>query len=284
MEFDVTIGICVRNCQNMVIDTLKSVVSQDFPKDRMEVIIVDDGSTDGTLKNIKDFISDKEVKIRLFSQRWGGIASARNVVVKEAKGKYIIWVDGDMRIPRNFVSQLVNFMNNHQDIGAAKGNYGWLATKKIVALLENVRAFDLQQNSPKLWGTGGSIYRTCLLREVGGFDEKNKGAGEDIDLLIRIQKKGWRVGRASVEFYEIFKETWKDLWRQYYWWGRGARFVYRKYGQGVSILPHLPPLAFLISVVKLLLLLKRHARLAFLLLPIHYVFKEAAWCCGFFAE
>jgi glycosyltransferase involved in cell wall biosynthesis len=247
----------------------------------MEIVIVDDGSTDKTLEIVKAFASRAEVITRVYSQHWKGIASARNVVVKESRGRYIIWVDSDMKLPKDHLRKQVEFMNHHLKVGAAKAHYGFLRAKKLVASLENSRAFDLQPNASKLWGTGGSIYRVNALREIGGFDERNKGAGEDIEALVRIQKKGWLLCTTSAEFYEEFKETWRDLWRQYYWWGYGAHFVHHIHANSICIGVRLPPVAFLIGILRLFKIFKHHPKILYLLLPLHNIFKETAWCVGF---
>jgi glycosyltransferase involved in cell wall biosynthesis len=247
----------------------------------MEIVIVDDGSTDKTLEIVKAFATRANVITRVYSHNWKGIASARNVVVKESQGRYIIWVDGDMRLPPDHVKKQVEYMESNSKVGVAKACYGFISSNKIVAALENSRAFDLQPNSPKLVGTGGSICRVKAVREVGGFDESIRGAGEDIDVLIRIMKKGWLISTTSALFYEQFKETWSSLWLQYYWWGYGAHYIWHKHRHAISIVVRLPLTAFLVGVARFFRVYKLHRKITYLLLPIHEVYKNVAWCVGF---
>ncbi len=281
MTIIVTVGICIRNAEESIKSVIESVLNQDFPKDQIEIIFVDDGSDDRTLEIIEDFISRIEVKARVYRQNWRGIAAARNIVVQNARGKYIIWVDGDMILPSDYIRKQVEYMENNPKVGVAKARYGLVENGKIVAILENSRAFDLYLGDLKLFGTGGSICRVEAIRAVGGFDEHIKGAGEDIDAHIRILKKGWLLSTTDAEFYEQFKRTWRDLWRQYYWWGYGAHYIQHKHKNAVSIFVRLPPFAFIVGVLRFLRIYHCNKKIIYMLVPLHNVFKETAWCFGF---
>ena len=277
----VTIGICVRNCEETIEEVIDSVADQDFPHDFMELIIVDDGSMDSTLARVKRFASRSDMRTKVYHQSWKGLGAARNVVVQNACGQFIIWVDGDMKLPRDHVRKQVEFMDNNQKVGAAKARYKLLNSGKIVAVLENSRVFCLRSESSKIVGTGGSIYRVKAIREVGGFDKHISGAGEDVDALLRMQKMGWLLSRTEAEFYERFKESWRDLWLEYYWWGYGAHYVWHKHKHAISIAARLPPVSFLTGFARLLYAFRPYHKLIYLLLPVQSIFKDAAWFFGF---
>jgi glycosyltransferase involved in cell wall biosynthesis len=277
----VTIGICVRNCEKTIGGALKSVFGQDYPHEAMELIIVDDGSTDRTLEYVRQIVSDNDIYTKVFHQSWRGLGAARNLVVRNACGKYIIWVDGDMELTPDFVRKQVEFMERNPKVGAAKGRYKLIKSKNIVAILENSRAFHLLKEDSKIVGTGGSIYRIEAIKKIGGFDEGIRGAGEDLDALLRMQKEGWLLSRTDAEFYESFKDNWKDLWLEYYWWGYGAHYVRHKHKDKISLIVRLPPVSFIIAFARLFLIFRSTARLSYLLLPIHSVFKDSAWIFGF---
>jgi len=280
----VTVGICVKNGEKTILDALKSVIDQDFPKTEIEIIIVDDGSTDNTLKIIEDFASRTRVQLKIFSQSWRGIASARNVVLRHSQAKYIVWVDADMRLCKDFLKKQVEFMELHPMVAAAKGSYIMLKSKKVVALLENCRIFPMRRSLfSEPWGTGGAIFRVSALKEIGGFDERIKGAGEDMDVIIRLKKKGWLIGKTKAKFCEKYKETWRDLWKQYYWWGYGAHFIRHKHKNTVSVFARLPLVALLKGIFRFSTVFNYDRRLTYLLLPLQEFFKETGWLAGFMA-
>ena len=276
-----SVGICVRNCEETIDEVIRSIIHQDFPHELMELIIVDDGSTDGTLKRVKKLVSRINIRTKVYRQNWKGLGATRNVVVQNAHGRYVIWVDGDMKLPRDFVRRQVEFMDIRPKVGAAKGRYKILESKNLVATLENARALYLQSSSSKLVGTGGSIYRVKAIKEAGGFDERIKGAGEDIDALIRMREKGWLLSTTNAEFYEQFKETVSELWLQYCWWGYGAHYVHHKHKHAISVVARLLPVAFLIGIFRFFRAYRSYHKLTYLLLPFHNALKETAWCVGF---
>jgi glycosyltransferase involved in cell wall biosynthesis len=281
MSVLVSYGICVRNAERFVSDAINSILNQDFPKDKMELIIVDDGSTDKSLDIIKRCLERQTVSYKIFHQSWKGIAAARNVVVKASSGRYIVWVDSDMVLQPNYTKKQVDFMEKNPRVGAAKGRYGFMNTSSLVALLEFSRVYEIRKNVSKLVGTGGSIYRVKAIKGSGGFDEKISGAGEDIDALTRIKANGWLHANTDAIFFEKFKETWKMLWVQYRWYGAGAHFVRQYNKKDISIVVRFPPVAFLTGLYKFLLIFKRARNPYFILLPIHNLFKETAWLLGY---
>lgn len=89
---DVTFYTCVKDMQQWIGDTMLSVLGTNVPD--MEYIVVDDGSTDGTLSEVCKFSNDPRLKL-IVNDRNIGLASSSNVALKEAKGKIIIRVDAD---------------------------------------------------------------------------------------------------------------------------------------------------------------------------------------------
>ena len=283
----VTIGVCVKNCESTISSVIQSIVIQDFCHNKIEVIFVDDGSADGTLKKILEAIPKMGMKVKVFSSEWRGLGSARNTVVKNARGDYIVWVDGDMILPKDFVRKQVEFMEQIPKVGIGKGKYGMYNRAKLVTLLENIESIidDLQHEgkAAKPLGTGGSIYRVEAIRQVGGFDENIKGVGEDMDAELRIMTAGWLLCKTPAIFYERRRETLKGLWDEYYWYGYGNRFVFHKNKTHTLnvIRKMFPPAAILIEFSRSRIAYKLTNRKVVFLLPFHWIFKRIAWSLGF---
>lgn len=281
----VTVGVCVRNCENYIKKTIDSILSQDFPHERMEVVFVDDGSEDETLSIINSYIPRMDINVKVFHHEWMGLGKSRNMVVDKANGDYIVWVDGDMVLPKDHVRRQVEFMEQNPLVGIGKAKYGFMRGENLVAALENIPfiVFDSRNGSlnSKLPGTGGAIFRGEAVRKVGGFDDRLVGVGEDQDVAYRIKAAGWDIGRSSAHFYERRVRTWRDLWRKHFWYGQGNYQLYRK-NRSVFSLPRMIPLAgFVVGILLTLDGYRLTGCKSVFMLPFHLAFKSMAWCFGF---
>jgi len=289
MKLKVTIGVCVRNCEDTIARTIKSVMHQTYPHELMEIIFVDDGSEDRTLSIIKKHVKKMDIKAKVFHTTWRGLGAARNTVVKNASGEYIIWVDGDEELERKFVEKQVKFLEANPKIGITVGIF-YLPKQNVIAKLEmlpfviNRITRINEKRFLKLPGTGGAAFRIQAIKQVGGFDETLKGAGEDIEIAYRIRKAGWLIGVTDARYYERRGnvKTLRELWNKYLWYGYGNYKVYVKH-KGVIEPAKMTPLAGIIAgalyAAKAYPLI-REKRL-FLLLPATFFLKFAAWCIGF---
>jgi len=281
----VTIGLCVRNAENTVKDAIRSILRQGYSHTLMEIIIVDGNSKDKTLEIIKNELKNSDVESRIFTEN-KGLGYARELVVKNAKGKYIVWVDSDMILPKDFVKKQVEFMENNLNVGIAKGKYAFIEENSLVANLENaaflVAFHGKNGGDPFPLGTSGCIYRIKAIRQAGGFDENICGVGEDMDAEYRVRAMGWRLRLSPAIFYEKRRRTWRSLWNEYFWHGKGAANLYRKNKGTLLYSPKVFPLALIINIfLKTLKAYKMLVRKEVLLLPFHYAFKRLAWSIGF---
>jgi len=281
----VTIGVCVRDSADTIREAIESIICQDYPHEFMEVIFVDDGSEDETLSIINSYVPRMDMKVKVFHHEWKGLGASRNVVVDNSGGDYIIWVDGDMILPKDHVRKQVEFMKQNPKVGIAKGRYGFVSRESVVAALENVPfvVFDSRNGSlnSKLPGTGGAIFRVDALRQVGGLDNNLKGVGEDQDVAYRIKVAGWSIQRSCAVFYERREQTWKGLWNKYFRYGCGDYELYRKNRDIFSPYKMVPIVGFIVGMMISPSAYRITRRLSVFLLPFHFAFKMAAWCVGF---
>lgn len=284
MKPKVTIGVCVRNCDSTIFETIESIVAQDYPHELLEVIVVDGYSSDNTVQILKEALSNSDIKTRIFFEN-KGLGFARQIVVDNAKREYIIWVDGDMILPAGFIGRQVEFMEKNPKVGIAKGRYGLLTEDSLVATLENidfVTAFSLERKiTPDVLGTSGCIYRVKAVKEVGGFDKNIAGVGEDMDMEHRIKAAGWELRISPAYFYERRRKTWQALWKEYFWHGKGGFRIFSKKVKVFRKVPFNTVFAKFVQATHAYQL--THTKKAFLL-PLHYIFKRIAWISGFLAE
>lgn len=289
MEPIVTIGVCVKDCEKSIEETVRSIMAQNFPHNLMEVIFVDDGSKDGTLSVIERWAQRMDIQVEVYHGEWKGLGSARNKVVRNAHGDYILWVDGDMILPQDHVREQVEYMEQNQKVGVAKARYGIPLRESLVAFLENIVDVakdtvmeDEWNTNLKLPGTGGSIYRTKAIKEVGGFDANLRHVGEDQDAAYRIKRAGWSIRKTKAVFYEKRRiESWKTLWDKHFRYGYDHYGLYLK-NRDLFIFYKMNPLAsFIAGLLYSIIAYRLTKRMAVFLLPFQYTFKMIAWSLGF---
>lgn len=291
----VTIGICVKNCEASIKEAVESVLAQDFPHRSIEIIFVDDGSEDNTLSILQGYVerARADMRVKLYANEWKGLGATRNMVVDNANGDYIVWVDGDMMLPRGHVRRQVQFMEQNAKVGIAKARYGISLGEGLIAFLENIvdatedaiaeRARTHEWKTDlKLPGTGGTIYRIAAIRQVGGFDDSLKRVGEDQDAAYRIKKAGWSICRTEAIFYERRRlKSWKSLWDKYFWYGYDHYWLYRRNRSLFIFYKMVPPAGFIAGLLYSIIAYRLMRRKAVFLLPFQYAFKMTAWSFGF---
>lgn len=286
-KFMVTLGVCVKNGESHISNAIDSIIAQDFSHNLIQIIFVDDGSTDKTFSIIKNSVSKLDMHVKLFRHSWKGLGYSRNVIFENADADYIIWVDCDMVLSPTFVREQVEFMQRNSCVGIGKGKYGLYPDSNLAGFLENIEFVTKDLNNSETnnfsLGTGGAIYRFKSLQDVGGFDSNITGAGEDTDVEYRISKEGWLLSRTPAIFYEMRRKSWKALWDEYFRYGYDGNYVANKNGvQAVTRLEKVFPLTvFLNKISQSFMGYKLTHKKAAFLLPFHYFFKRIAWCLGF---
>jgi glycosyltransferase involved in cell wall biosynthesis len=282
----VTVGICVKNSQMTIEEALESVLNQNFPHELVEIIVVDGCSKDRTLKIVETSLSETDIQSKIFQDN-KGLGQARQMVVDQAAGDYIVWVDGDMVLSKEFLGQQIKFMDETPDAGIAKGKYGISADEQkesLVATLENleflIHTMTEGKTESKALGASGCIYRTQAVRAIGGFDKDIAGAGEDNDVEYRIRAAGWANYITKALFYEKRRQTWRSLWQEYFWHGYGWPALLRKNRDSINLSKMLPPVAITTEVMRLPKAYSLMRQRRVFLLPLHYVFKRTAWILG----
>ena len=292
MKNHVTLGICVRNGERFLKEALKSINEQDFAHENLQIIIVDDGSEDHTPQIIDDYIHETDIRTNVYQIKPSGLGIARNIVVDNADGELIVWVDADEILTSNYIRMQAEFMEKNPEVGITAGIIDFVPNKLVLNLeiMPGLFSHSTFEDSPtfiwktkKLVGTGGSTFRVKALRQVNGFDNKLKGAGEDVDAARRILEAGWKIRLNEAKFYELHGglSSFKDLWKKYSWYGYGAEKIYRENRKLFSF-PRMTPIAGIITGLFLSLIGYRLIRKKIVfLLPLHYGIKMTAWSYGF---
>jgi len=270
---------------------MKSIIVQNFPHEHMELIVVDGCSTDRTLSIVKDYLCKTDIRNKIFREK-EGLGNARQIVVDNTSGDYIVWVDGDMvLLSPDFVRKQVEFMEQNPKVGIAKGKYALMPGSNLLATLEiysratdKMVDYSLKESHSKSLGTSACIYRVEAIRQAGGFDKNIKGYGEDWDAECRTRTAGWKLCTTQAQYldYERFGLTWNGLWQRYWRRGYDLHDVLRKHKGVIKLYRMLPPTAFLSGLFNSLALYKLVRQKIVFLLPFQHTLKNVAWWLGFF--
>lgn len=174
------------NAETSIVSSLESARVQTYP--RLEIIVVDDGSTDGSRAVVKKYITKTKAKnIRVIAKKNGGVSSARNAGMKEAKGKYIAFLDADdVWFPEKTELQM-RVMNDYPDAGIV-GAFITSARKIRKRADGNVVPVTIQnQIFSNSFQTSTVIMRKSAVKKTGYFDETQRYA-EEGNYWIRIME------------------------------------------------------------------------------------------------
>jgi cellulose synthase/poly-beta-1,6-N-acetylglucosamine synthase-like glycosyltransferase/peptidoglycan/xylan/chitin deacetylase (PgdA/CDA1 family)/spore germination protein YaaH len=194
----------------------------------LEVIVIDDGSKDGT-GDIVERAFAGEPKVKLLRLENGGKARALNRGLELARGEFIVALDADTQFPKKTIARLARWFEDPR-IGAVAGNAKvgnrinlvtrWQALEYITAQNLERRALARLDAITVVPGAVGA-WRTEALRQVGGYPPDT--LAEDQDLTIAIQRQGWKVryDQDAVAFTEA-PESFKALAKQRFRWAYGT--------------------------------------------------------------
>lgn len=177
----------------------------DWPRDKVELIVVDNDSQDGSVEKIKAAVPHAIV---VDAGANTGFAGGCNLGVSHAKGEYVGFINNDARPGEGWIRAAVEAFESDPTIGAVaskvldwSGNLidyadGSLTWYGMGYKREAEKPDSEEYNTPKdvLFGTGAAMFvRADLYREVGGFDERFFMFYEDVDLGWRLNILGWRM-------------------------------------------------------------------------------------------
>lgn len=210
----VSIVIPAFNEEKVILKKLQSIIEIDYPRDKMEALVVDDGSTDNTRKIVEEFITSNNANLKfslLPRRERGGKANALNDAFKLCNGEIVVISDADVFFKRDaIINMLANF--NDSTVGAVSGI-------EVMANPDDSSATEMEQGYRSFYNTlrlgetnfdsvmmcesGFSAYRRQLLDAL-----PERCVCDDMELTLMIKNKGLRaVYDPKVEFHEYSPVT-----------------------------------------------------------------------------
>jgi len=214
------------NEQKVICRTIESLLASDYPK--LEIIIVDDGSSDETYQTAIEHFGD-EASVAIYTKPNSGKADALNFGWRQAKGEIIVALDADTIFAPGTVSALAHRFAD-ETVGAMAGNAKvgnrvnlvttWQALEYVTSQNFDRRAFSTLNCITVVPGAVGA-WRRSLLEQVGGFSSDT--LAEDQDLTIEVRKLNYHVGyEENAIAYTEAPDTLKDLAKQRFRWSFGT--------------------------------------------------------------
>jgi len=228
----VSILIPAHNEERVIGRILQGMTKLTYPKDKMQVIVIDDASTDNTGEIAEGYATSHnyiEVIHRNQSEGGKGKASALNAGLKQSEGEIVFCFDADYYPQRAIIEKLGTEFTDPK-VGAVQGRVTVLnepqnVVTRLVAL-ERIGGYRVDQQARDGLGLisqfGGTVggFRRDLLQSLNGWDEFI--LAEDTDLTFRVYLAGYKIRYVNdAECYEEAVENWWGYWKQRYRWAKG---------------------------------------------------------------
>jgi glycosyltransferase involved in cell wall biosynthesis len=224
----VSVVIPAYNAEKTLKSCLEALAGQSIPKEHFEIILMDDGSTDGTAEVAKSF------NVIYDYQENQGPASARNRGVEKARGEIILFTDSDCVPDRHWIEEMTLPFRD-SSVAAVKGAYK-TKQKEIGARFAQAEfedRYDLLEKSRSIdmIDTYSAAFRRNVFVEAGGFDESFPVANnEDTDLSYRLSEAGYLlVFNPKAFVYHAHPDSVLNYLKLKYWRGYWRLVVYRRF-------------------------------------------------------
>lgn len=247
----VTIIVPCWNEEKTVSKTIHSLLNLDYPKDKLKIMVVDDGSTDNTWSVVQKFANHPQIE--LHTKENGGKYTALNYGISKLSTDLVGCLDADSYVHKDSMKKIALYFENRETMAVAPSIKLW-QPRNILQLLQKVeygfgiftRKMYHYMNAIYITPGPFSIFRREVFEKLGGYEHAHNT--EDIQIALRMQKNGFKIAHAHEAIvYTVPPETIKKLLKQRVRWSYGfIKNAYdfrdmifnKKYGNvGMLILP-----------------------------------------------
>lgn len=237
-----SIIICTYNGKNKIIRTLESIVSSanNLQGDgKVELIVVDNNSNDGTKELIDNYNYGDNIEYRYLLETRRGLSYARNKGISVAKGEIIVFTDDDIIVDRNWIAEIQKEINQNPDIKMLGGRT-LMYNSEILPLATRIRTDRTMYQYPANPWHIGNGNNMAIKREVigivGEFDVhfgagSKVGSAEDTDYAYRVLKNKYKAVYSpnALVYHNHDRVNIRDVNNIKYNYAKGAGAFYAKY-------------------------------------------------------
>jgi len=222
----VSVVVCTYNGSRTISECLDALTRLDYPD--YEVIVVDDGSTDGAAAIARRYAC------RLIQTENRGLSSARNAGLGAATGEIVAYLDDDASPDPHWLTYLAaTFLSSsHAGVGGpnvAPPGDGPIAECVARAPGGPVHVLLTDREAEHIPGCNMAFRKACL-EAIGGFDPRFRVAGDDVDVCWRLQERGWTLGFSPAAMvWHHRRNSLYAYWKQQIGYGRAEAMLERKW-------------------------------------------------------
>ena len=247
----VTIMVPCWNEQTTISKTIYSLLNLNYPKNKLKILIIDDGSTDKTWDVIKKF--EKKSQIEIFHKENGGKYTALNFGLTKVTSDLVGCMDADSYVDKDMLKNIVVYFDDKEVMAVTPSVKVW-QPKTIIQLIQKVeygwgimiRKMFSYMGALYVTPGPGSIFRREVFEKIGGY--KHAHQTEDMEMAVRMQSNHLKIVNSHNAFvYTVAPSTLRKLYTQRLRWTYGFinniidykhLFFKKEYGNlGVFILP-----------------------------------------------
>ena len=277
----VSILVPIRNEQSYISGCLRSIFCQDYPLDKLEILIAEGDSTDQTLSIIKSLSSESTIPISIFRNPQEIVPAGLNILLPNANGKIVIRIDGHCVIAPDYVTNCVRHIQEDgvDGVGGPMHTKGEDLISQVTALAMSSKfgvgnsSFRTETGQTKLADTVPfPAYTHKIIQKVGLYDEELV-RNQDDEYNYRIREAGGKILLAEDVKSEYYSRgSLIKLWKQYFQYGYWKVRVLQKHPRQMS-LRQFVPLAFVLALIltSLLSFLVSWGWLALIILLVAYL-------------
>jgi glycosyltransferase involved in cell wall biosynthesis len=193
-------------------------------RDDVELIVVDDGSTDE--RTIKEMDALSASGIHVIRQENKGLAAARNAGVRASKGEYIFPLDADDRVRPGYIEHGIRILDDKPEVGVVYADAQLFGTTSDCWI---VGPFNPRRLLEKNCIAASAVFRRSVWEQNGGYDERMLDGFEDWDFWIGAYEHGWQFAYVPQALFEYRKAEVSMLTRVGSLEGRAAQYVAAKH-------------------------------------------------------